>query len=259
MQTKIPRTALPIKMFNGIITAALAICCLTACATTTYNENFEKIVSISLEDLNSSIESMETVSITELLNSSRDLRPMESDLKINTEAAKAIKIKGKKYLARAFKINSGTTKIIEIKSYVVPVKEKADYLFFPSITNYDSSKIPLGELHPDDGYSIVEGVLDLTFTIPAETSYVLIHTKQEYLSMGSIDGAEGGLSPDVNYFWGLRFCPDTLLCELMGGVGEAVQFGADQFSSFYNYGSAPPENFFFGPGGILLLRVYEQN
>lgn len=225
------------------------ILCLSACETTPENASYEKAVRLSLEQLNTEIASMEVIPVGDLLESASVLQPRSFDVEINAKSARAVQLDGAKYLAKAYRITDSENQTVAIKSYIIPVIKKADYLYFPEITTYDTSQKVLAVIPPEQNYAISSGVLDLEFLIPQNAAYILIHTNQEYLNAGYIDGTESGLSPADNY------SNNDISAFLGGFFGGAVGAVVVAIAKNSHYSSAPPENYFFGPGGILDIRV----
>lgn len=220
---------------------------LVGCVSSSMNDSYRRVVKISMDDLNAQIDSTEPTSVEELLNSGHKLNQYEIDVEINNKSAKVVTINEQKLLAKAFKVDPINQNEIQIKSYLVPVKNKADYLFFPVVTVYDSSKNKVSELEPEKDYAVILGVLDVKYSIPKNASYILIHTEPKYMNIGSIDGSSGGLSPSASYSSSEIITAGTAIGGALGGI---IAIAVDA-----NYKSAPPENYFFGPGGIIDIRV----
>ena len=221
------------------------------CETTPSEQNYNRITSISLSSLNNQIAVETPVEISQVLSKSMFLKKNNLDIEINLQSASVIDKNGEKYLARAFEVDSDV-RALKLTSHIIPVKQKADYLFFPSFSAFDREKRSLGKVTPENDYQIDHGILTVSFSVPMNTKYVLLHTEPEYLTLGSIDGKNGGLHPSINYSdQDLSIGIGAVLGGAIGGVVAAAR----SVNSYYKV--APSENYFFGPGGIIDIKLID--
>ncbi|MGY8872742.1 MAG: hypothetical protein ACKVJE_20110 [Pseudomonadales bacterium] len=225
---------------------------LSGCVSLLENENYLRITSISKTSLEEGIQASAYVSVNDILDLAVPL-DNEIDIEVNLTTAKVISIDGTKLLALAFFTNKNEQFELNIQSYIIPVNNKPDYLFFPVISTFDSHKKIIDRVYAKDSYSIQEGMLTSQYLIPKNTMYLLIHTAPKYLNIGSIDGKEGGLSPNTSYNSSNVDPGLAVVAGILGGaIGGAIA-GAMSAGNYYE--TAPAENYFFGPGGVIDISI----
>jgi hypothetical protein len=240
------------EKFNVYVLFLLSLLIASCTSSPDRGEEYNRIVGITLDSLNEAIDGASTVSVNNVLSKSQSLGEDQISVEVNMSSASVISLDGEKYLARAYSIKEKNLISISIDSYIIPVKNQPDYLFFPTITAFDTMKNPIEQLEPEPGYSIF-GVLSTKFKIPDNTAFVLIHTDMKYLQLGSIDGSDGGLTPNKNY-------NDTQIggavAGILGGaIGGAIYATITKPS---RDSSLPAENYFFGPGGVMDIKIEEK-
>ncbi len=223
---------------------------LTGCVSTPVSEEYTRISSISMNELNSNIEHAPLREIADLISSAEPLNANQVSVEINASSTKAILIDGQKYLAKSYRRGAKHFSSLILNSYIIPVEDSPDYLFFPSISMFDSSNSLLGTVRPDHDYRIREGQLVANYKIDSDAVYIIVHTEQKYLLVGSIDGKNGGIHPDSNF--GNHEVSIAIAGVLGGAIGGAI---AGAMYSDSSYSGAPPENYFFGPGGVIDIKL----
>lgn len=231
---------------------SLIITMLSGCASIGGNEDYRRITSISMGSLVSAIENTPSKDVKDVLSNAEPLNSSKFSVEINSLSASTITIDEQRFLAKAYRKDGTVFANIEINSYIIPVKGKPDYLFFPSITVFDTNSNKLATINPNDDYRIYGGELVATYKIPQEAEYLLIHTEEKYLPVGSIDGKNGGLHPGTNY--SNQNLGVAVAGVLGGAIGGAIA-GAVSAGSYNS--SAPAENYFFGPGGVIDIKLKE--
>lgn len=223
---------------------------LTACTTAKVVTGNERITNKTLEHLRKSVASKEASPTTELLTLAKSLSNHEYDIEINEESAHAISIDNFNVLAISFQAENFTQ--IQISSYIIQVPNAPDYLFFPVLDAYNQSGEHLTKIEPSNNYKIEYGVLQTDFSIPPDTSTIIIRTDEKYLNIASMDGKDGGLSPNTSYSNGDI---GMAIGALAGGAIGGIIAGALANNNTNIYNNAPPENYFFGPGGVIDIKV----
>eukprot|EP00919_Chromeraceae_sp_WS-2016_P055033 GHVR01130834.1.p1 GENE.GHVR01130834.1~~GHVR01130834.1.p1 ORF type:complete len:137 (-),score=12.56 GHVR01130834.1:92-502(-) len=112
---------------------------LSGCVSLPENENYLRITSISKTSLEEGIQASAYVSVNDILDLAVPL-DNEIDIEVNLTTAKVISIDDTKLLALAFFTNKNEQFELNIQSYIIPVNNKPDYLFFPIISTFDSHK-----------------------------------------------------------------------------------------------------------------------
>lgn len=218
-----------------------------------HSEIYTKVTSISLSELQKAINDKKVIEIIDALKEAKPLKMHEIDVQINASSSELVEIKGRKYLSVAYSINESEFKSLQISSYIVPVKNSPDYLFFPVISQFDSEYRLIETTYASEDFLITEGALRTSYVVAPSTSYILFHTDERYLSIGSIDGEQGGLSPTGNYS-SVDINGAVVVASILGGaIGGALAGGL--ISTSFEYESAPPENFYFGSGGIFDIHT----
>lgn len=222
---------------------------LNGCTTSSVITGNERITSKTLEHIQNAISEKETTTIADLIDRSTPLSDHEYDIEINEESAHAISIDNYKVLARSFQADGIDQ--LNISSYIIQVPNAPDYLFFPVLSAYNKNGDLLEKVEPLEDYSIEYGVLKAVFPIPPTTSTIIIHTEEKYLKIASMDGQKGGLSPNKSYTNGDI---GIAIGALAGGAIGGIIAGAIAANNNDIYNNSPPENYFFGPGGVVDIK-----